>query len=188
MISETTPKLQWMRVGLGVLVVFLGLCTIFASVVTAAEAWYEHSQQRWPEVTAHIDSCDLDRASSGRREAFHIRCRLSFEVGVQQNVANIYSINVPSPEIWQYPPNQIEPFAEWVNQHPPGTPIIVRYDPANHSKAVLVANYMPRGGPRTPSNLKLLEVCAASFLVLLTTALVTRPRSLSKRGSPAANH
>jgi len=158
------------------LVAFLGLCTIFVSVVTAAQAWQEHAQARWPEVTARVDGCGLDRTSSGRRERFYIHCRLSYAVGAVQNATNVYSSNVPSPEIWQYPPNQIAPFEKWVDEHPQGTPIVVRYDPADHTKAVLVATDMPRGGPRTPSNVKLLEVCAGSFLVLLTIGRLTRPR------------
>ncbi len=179
MTTETAPKSQLIWLGLMVLVALSGLCTIFASVVTAAQAWQEHAQARWPEVTAHVDRCGLDRTSSGRREKFYIHCRLSYTVGAEQNVTNVYSSNVPSPEIWQYPPNQIGPFEEWVDQHPQGTPIVVRYDPANHKKVVLVANYMPRGGARTPSNVKLLEVCAGSFLVLLTIARITRPRPQS---------
>jgi hypothetical protein len=101
---------------------------------------------------------------------------LSYAVGAEQNVAYVYSTNVPSPQVWQYPPNQIAPFEKWVDAHPQGTPIVVRYDPANHKKVVLVATDMPRGGPRTPSNMKLLEFCAGSFLVLLTIARITRPR------------
>jgi Protein of unknown function (DUF3592) len=172
------PKGQLMWLGLMVLVAFSGLCTIFVSVATATQAWQEHAQARWPEVTARVDGCGLDR-TSGRRELFYIHCRLSYAVGAEQNAMNVYSSNFPSPEIWQYPPNQIAPFEEWVNEHPQGAPIVVRYDPADHKKIVLAANYMPRGGPRTPNNLKLLEVCAGSFLVLLTIARLTRPRPQS---------
>lgn len=161
-----------------ILVVLLGLCTIFASVVTAVQAWQEHAQARWPEVTARVDDCGLSRTSTGRRDRFYIRCRLSYAVGAERNVAKIYSGSVPSADVGQYPPNQIAPFEKWVDEHPPGTPIVVRYDPANHTKVVLVANYMPRGGPRTPDNVKLLEFFAGSFLVLLTIARFRRPRSL----------
>jgi Protein of unknown function (DUF3592) len=162
------------------LVLFLGLCTMFASVVTVAEAWQEHLRARWPEVTARVDECGLNQTSSGRRENFYIRCRLRYAVGAEEHAANIYSSNVPSPEIWQYPPNQIAPFEEWVNDHLPGTPIVVHYDPANHAKVALVATDMPRAGPRTPNNVKLLEFLAGSFLVLLTVARITRPRSLPR--------
>jgi len=118
-----------MWLGLMVLVVFSGLCTIFASVVTAAQAWQEHAQSRWPEVTAHVDRFALNQTSSERREKYYIHCRLSYTVGAEQNMANVYSSNVPSPEIWQYPPNQIGPLEVWVDEHPPGTPIVVHYDP-----------------------------------------------------------
>jgi hypothetical protein len=183
MTTGTAPKRQLMWLGLMVLVVFLGLCTIFVSVVTAAEAWQEHAQARWPEVTARVDTCGLSRSSTGQRQRFQIRCRLSYAVGAEQNAANIYSSYVPSPEVPQYPPNQIAPLEEWVDEHPQGTPIVVRYDPADHKKVVLVENYMPRGGPRTQDNVKLLEICAVSFLVLLALARITRPRSLGQDGS-----
>jgi hypothetical protein len=183
MTTGTVQKGPLLWLGLVVLVVFSGLCTIFVSVVTAAQAWQEHAQARWPEVTARVDRCGLNRTSSGRREKFYIRCRLSYAVGAEQNATNVYSSNVPSPEIWQYPPNQIAPLEEWVSEHPQGTPIVVRYDPADHRKVVLVANYMPPlGGPHTPNNVKLLEVCAGGFLVLLTVARITRPRSLWQTG------
>ncbi len=166
-----------MWVGWMVLVAFSGLCTIFVLVVTAAQAWQEHDQARWPEVTARVDACDLTRTSSNGRRKLYIRCRLSYAVGAEQHAANIYSGSFPAPEISQYPPNQIAPFAAWVDEHPEGTPIVVKYDPANHAKVVLAANYMPRGGPHTPNNVKLLEVCAGIFLVLLAIAQITRPRS-----------
>jgi hypothetical protein len=181
--QETTAgavqKGSLMRAGLMVLVLFLGLCTIFAAVVTAAQAWQEHSQARWPEVTARVDNCDLNRTSIGRREMFYIRCRLSYAIGAEQHTAMIRSTGVPSRDVWQYPPNQIAPFEDWVNNHPQGTPIVVRYNPADHTKIALLATDMPRGGPHTPNNVKLLEVCAGSFLVLLTIARFTRPRPQS---------
>ncbi len=182
MTTGTAQKGSLMWLGLMVLVVLLALCTVFASIVTVAQAWQEHLQARWPEVTARVDECGLKRTSSGRREKFYIRCRLSYAVGSEQHAANIYSRNVPSPEIWQYPPNQIAPFQEWVNDHPQGTPVVVRYDPSDHTKIVLVAANMPGGGPRTPNNLKLLEFLAGSFLVLLTIARIARPRSVRQDG------
>jgi hypothetical protein len=182
MTTGTVQKGTLIWLGLMVLVVLSGLCTIFASVVTVAQAWQEHLQARWPEVTAHVDECGLNRTSSGRREKFYIRCRLSYAVGAEQNATNIYSSNVPSPEIWQYPPNQIAPFQQWVDEHPQGTPILVRYDSAHHTKVVLVATDTPLSGPRTPNNVKLLEFLAGGFLVLLTISRITRPRSTWQSG------
>ena len=180
--TETAPKGQLLWLGLVVLVVLLGLCSVFASVVTVAQAWQEHAQERWPEVTARVDECGLNRTSTGRRQRFYILCRLSYSVGAEQRATKIFSASVPSPEIWQYPPNQIAPFEEWVEEHPPGTQLVVRYDPTNHTKVVLETAYMPLGGARTPNNVKLLEFVAGGFLILLAIARITRPRSLSKSG------
>src|ERR1700722_17875180 len=145
MTTGTEQKGPLMWAGLMLLVLFLGLCTVFASVVTVAQAWQEHVQARWPEVTARVDECGLERTSSNRRGKFYIHFRFSYAGGGEQNMTNVYSTNVPAPEIWQYPPNQIAAFEEWVDEHPQGTPIVVRYDPADHTKVVLVVPRMPRG-------------------------------------------
>jgi len=177
--TEMAPKRQLMWLTLTALVLLSGLCTIFALVVTAAQAWQEHAQERWPEVTAHVDTCGLERTSSGPQK-YHIRCRLSDAVGAEQNVTNVYSMNVPSPEVWQYPPNQIGPFEQWVDEHPPGTPILVRYDPAKHTKVVLMSTDMLAGGPHTRSSIKVLDAFAGSFVILLAIAGITRLKSRGK--------
>jgi len=171
--------MRWIWLGLTVLGLLSGLCTIFAAVVTAAQAWQEHGEASWPELTARVEQCGLKQTSTGRRNGYYIRCRLSYSVGDDRTVATIYSRNVPSRDVWQYPPNQIEPFEKWVAEHPPGTPMEMRYDPAKHTKIVLMADYMPGGGPRTSSNIRLLGVCAGSFLVLLTISRVTRRARLA---------
>jgi hypothetical protein len=177
MTAETAPQPKWIRLALMMLVLLTGLCTVFALLVTAAAAWTEHTESQWPEVTARVDRCGLDQTSTGRRENYYIHCRLSYAVGNEQNTANIYSTNAPSRAVWQYPPNQIAPLEDWIAEHPPGTPIVVHYNPAHHTKAVLVNTYMPRGGPRTPNNVKVLKVFAGSFVVLLIIARITKPRS-----------
>jgi len=170
------PRLAWQGF-VGLLGFFVGLCTIFALIVTVAEGWQEHSQAQWPEATAHIEKCYLHQSSTGRRDRYYIDCRLSYVVGAEEFVTKIYSGSVPSASVWQYPPNQIGPLEDWVDAHPQGMPIAVHYNPANPKKAVLVATDMPRGGPRTPNNLKLLGIAALICVVLLTIARVGRPRS-----------
>jgi hypothetical protein len=183
--SAATARNGLLWVVLAMLVLLFGLCTIFAGVVTAAEAWQERAQARWPEASARVDKCDLRQSSTRRREMYYIRCRLRYQVGAEENTASIYSASAPSRNVWQYPPDQIGPLEAWVAGHPPGTAMLVRYDPANHSKAVLASDYMPRGGPRTPNNVKLLEFFGGGFLVLLIVARMTRPRSLGQVGSSA---
>jgi hypothetical protein len=178
--TETPPRPHLLWVCLAAMVLFAGLCSIFALVVTAAEAWQEHAQQQWPHVTARVESCDLEQTSSGERHMYHIRCRLSYNVDGERNVANTYSGNAPAAGVWQYPPNQIGPLEQWVEKNPAGTPIDVRYDPAHHTKVVLVHTDMPRGGRHSESNIRVLELFAGSFVILLTIVRITRPRAIGQ--------
>ena len=102
MTTPTVPKPQmWlglMWLGLSALVVLSGLCAIFASVVTLAEAWGEYAQARWPEVTALVDNCKLKRTSSNGGRKFHIQCRLIYSVGAEQNATlHLESIRFTTP-------------------------------------------------------------------------------------------
>jgi len=169
----------------GFLGLFAGLCTVFALVVTAAEGWVEHAQAQWPKATARVQGCGVDLYTH-KPEAYRINCSLSYTVRGEDIVSHVHSLSRPAPQrmILEYPDpaRQFERWQEWVDQHPEGTPIEVHYDPANHSKAVLVATDMPSGGPRTQANLKLLGFFAASCALLLTLARIARPRTAAVRG------
>ncbi len=162
---QNLPK--WRRLVL-LLASFLGLvaglCTVFALVVTAAQGWQEH---------AHGAMAGGNGAGSAMRPGYlHAQAGVVLDRLQHQlygwrggNCVPRYSRSTPAPRrvIWQYPPEQFERLQEWVDAHPEGTPIAVHYDPANHSKAVLVATDMPLGGPRTPGNLRLLGIAAAEL-------------------------
>ena len=173
--------LMWL--GLVVLVVFFGLCTVFALVVTGAQALEDQNQARWPEVVARVETCKMTRSGTGRR--YYIKCRLSFNAGSERIVTSAYSTNVPPPDVWQYPANQVGPFEEWVDRHPPETPIVLRYNPSDPAKIVLVSSDMPGHAPRAANNIKVLELFGGGFLVLLAVARVTRPRSSGRDGGSA---
>ena len=182
--TGSAPKGRLMLQGVaGLLGLFAGLCTIFALVVTVAEAWQEHAQAQWPQVMARVDRCYLHQTSTGQRNRYYIDCRLSYAAGAEQVVTHVYSATVPSREVWQYPPNQIGPLEDWVDRHPPGATMAARYDPAKHKKVVLAATDMPFGGPHTPNNLKLLGPAAAISVVLLTIARIARPRYTAANSS-----
>lgn len=162
---------------------FLGLCTIFALLVTAFEAWQERAQAQWPEATASIQSCGVRvrrRGYSGPYDshggAYSIRCRVRYRVGAEEAEAIVYSTSVRAPNLL----NRQDPWAAvrvlqgWVDTHPAGTPIAVHYDPHHHQKAALIATDMPLGGPRTPRNVKLLEITAAACATLLAIAYLAR--------------
>jgi hypothetical protein len=175
MATEGVRKIQlvWLAVaGLGL---FAGLCSIFVLVVTVALGWQEHAQAQWPQATALVQTCGLD-IYTHKPESYWIDCRISYRVGAEQIVTKVHSRSTPAPRrvIAQYPAMQFGLMQEWVDKHPPGTPIAVHYDPLNPSKAALVATDMPLGGPSTPGNLKLLKVTAGTCALLLAIAGITR--------------
>ena len=100
---------------------------------------------------------------------YYIRCHLKYVVGGEQNVTTVLSKNV-SLGVWR---DRVGPLEQWIDEHPPGTPILVRYDPADHKQVVTTDKLV--GGPHTQSNIKICEVCAGSFVVLLAIARITRP-------------
>src|SRR5262249_30712150 len=115
--------------------------------------------------------------STRKRDRYYIACRLGYETGGEQNEANVYS---GGGVYWQF----TGPLQEWIDAHPVGSTIDVRYDPANHKKIVLMPPYMPGKGLHTANNVKLLIFCAVSFLVLLLVTRVVWPRIVAP---PAVN-
>jgi hypothetical protein len=157
-----------------------GLCTVFALVVTAAEAWQDQVRAQWAEASAQIQRCDLD-VYTHNPESYRIDCAITYKVRGEQIVSHVFSRCTPAPRrvIWQSPPNPFDLMQQWVDAHPAGKPIAIQYDPANAGKSVLVVTDMPLAGPTTPNNLKLLAVCAASCVVLLAIARPVRPRPIA---------
>jgi hypothetical protein len=159
----------------GFLGLFAALCTVFALFVTAAQGWVEHAQALWPQATARVQRCGLE-IYTHKPETYWIDCSVRYTVRGEDIVSHVRSRSTPAPRrvISESPAGEFDHMQDWVDQHPEGTPITVRYDPANHKKAVLVTTDMPLGGPRTPNNLKLLGFSAVSCVVLLGISRVAR--------------
>ena len=158
---------------------FLGLCALFAAVVTAVEGWQERTRARWPEVSARVERCDRATYLQKRRtRSYYVKCSIRYRVGGEELVSRVSSRSTPAPDrvIWQ-PEPVFDEMQEWVNRHPPGTPIAVHYDPANPRSAALVATDLPLGGPRTPDNLKLLGMATTGSVVLLAIGWMVWPRA-----------
>lgn len=176
---QNLPK--WRKLVL-LLASFLGLlagvCTIFALIVTMVQDWQEHVHAQWPEATAHVQRCGLE-IYTHKHESYRIDCTVSYDAQGEAMVAHLYSRSTPAPRrvIVQQQGQEFDTMQRWVDQHPEGTPIVVHYDPADHRNAVLVATDMPRGGPRTPNNLKLVGAAGASCALFLVIARIARPRA-----------
>jgi Protein of unknown function (DUF3592) len=152
---------------------FTGLCTLFALVVTAAQAWQEHTESQWPETTAQVQRCGLELYSRKYRK-YWIECSLQYQVHGQEIATRVHALDAtdPSRVIWESSPGGFARMQEWVDEHPQGTTIKVHYDPGHPQKALIFENGMPLGGPRTPDNLKLLGIFAVSCVVMVAIARV----------------
>jgi len=151
------------------------LCTLLALVVTALEAWREHAQARWPEVTAQIRECTADQYPA-HPEDYLIECSIEYPVGADIVHSKVRSRTTPAPSrvIWAYPADTFDRMQQWVDAHPAGTPLTVHYDPADSTRAALLSTDMPLGGPRTPGNLRLLGGAAAVFAALSAATYLAR--------------
>ncbi|MGA7930145.1 MAG: DUF3592 domain-containing protein [Candidatus Sulfotelmatobacter sp.] len=163
---------------------FAALCALFSLIVTAGVAWQEYREVRWPEATATIQRCRVERASN-RSGSNIIDCRIGYVVDGETLKSHVNSTSWPAPEkvVWEFHPGQAQEMFDtmqgWVEAHPPGTTIAVRYDPASHAKAVLVTTDMPLGGSRTPRNVRTTEGAAALCAAMLIIAILARRLSTS---------
>jgi hypothetical protein len=89
-------RLRW-RGLVGLAGLFAALCTIFALVVTIAEAWQEHAQAHWPQITAHLQRCDVELYQSDERSGYYVDCRIGYLVGAEEIAAKIRSGLTPAP-------------------------------------------------------------------------------------------
>jgi hypothetical protein len=102
--TERVGKIRLAFAGLVLLVLFTGLCSMFALVVTVAQGWQEHAQARWPGTTAFVQRCGLDIYTQ-KREAYWIDCRIRYLVDAEEIVTKVHSRSTPAPRrvISQHP-------------------------------------------------------------------------------------
>jgi hypothetical protein len=149
------------------------LFTVFAAVVSAAEAWVEFRHGQWPSASARIEHCDVKpyQSSTGRRlehSAYYIACDISYETARAQLVtATIKSRRVASPErAWPDTGPVIRQMQLWVDRHPAGAILMVHYNPGDQRHVVLTSTDMPLAGPHTTNNVPLLLICAGAWGLL----------------------
>ncbi len=161
---------------IGLLALFAALCTAFLLVVTAAVAWHEHVQASWPEALATIERCSVDlRYYEGPNDpdpTWWIECQIRFRTDTGEVKSTIHSGHRSNPARG-YP----EVMNQWVDDHPSGSRIIVRYDPKDFKTVVPAQDYLPNGEPKTRFNLISLMIVSISCFGLLIIAKILRDRA-----------
>ena len=167
--SGTASKTLTAQGLIALLGIFAGLCAVFALIVSVSDGWREHVHESWPQVTATIERCSVDPyvplRSASRTPVWNVRCRIGYRADANQIDTSIRSRSTASG--WG---GDTDGMRQWVARHPSGSPIVVRYDPADPKIAVLTETDMPYAGPRTPNNLRLLLIASVACFALLTIA------------------
>jgi len=156
---------------------FAGLCTLFAGVAAAYDAWGEHVRAGWPAATARVERCAIREYQGRRGKSYYIRCSLAYTVAAQTVEARVDSRMVPDPaRVISRSPGlpDLGDLQEWVAAHPAGTPIDLHYDPASPQTAALAAKDMPLAGPKSPNDLRLVCAFGIPCVVLLLIGRIRR--------------
>jgi hypothetical protein len=134
-------------------------------------------------VPAVIEGCSVDlHAFNGPADddpTWLLACQIRFRVAESEIKTDIRSGHRSNPS-QGYP----APMERWVADHPNGSSIMVRYDPADPKTATPAADYLPNAAPRTRFNLLLLLSFCGACLILLTVARRFRPanRAVARPG------
>jgi len=157
---------------IGLFALLAGLCSLLALFVTAIDAWRERAQGGWPQATATIESCNIDlKYYNGPNDddpTWWLECKIHFGSGSNDVNTRIFSGHRSNPS-----QGHPEVMSKWVTDHPVGSTIVVRYDPA-HLNAIPVSDYLPNGEPRTAGDLRLLAVFIAACASLFALAVGLR--------------
>jgi hypothetical protein len=149
----------------------LGFLFVFVTLImigkTAADAYRESRQVKWPGVVATITQ-QVVRKYSGRQDVWRIELEVRYSVNGETLTSDIHSRVGDSTEI--------RAMRTWASQHQPGTPLPGRYDPAHHNIVVPDAGDMPESGPQVPDDLIMVLI-----FLLLSAALITIGRVLKRR-------
>jgi hypothetical protein len=144
-----------------------GLVALIMILKTPIDAYRESQQAKWPSVVATITQQTVRRTYS-RGYQWHIETEVRYTVDGEELTSSIHSRVASSGEE--------RDMYRWASQHPPGTPLPLRFDPQQHNMVVLDGGDMPQSGSQVPGDLQMLLI----FLVLSVT-LITIGRVLQRR-------
>jgi len=147
------------------------LCALGMIIATIVDAYKEYKHANWPRVSATITLQTVRHFMNGRKEAWRIESEVRYTVGAVEMRADLRSgIG-----------NTLEETAvrRWAAQHPPGTSLLVRYDPQHYDTVVPdTAGDMPESGPQAPDDLKGLLLFLVLSVVCITMGRVLERRQL----------
>ena len=154
---------------------FLVLCALVGMVKTGIDTYEESKHAKWPTVLATLTQQTVRQArpkgrASASRYLWYIQGEVRYNVAGEALTSNLRSRIT-------YSEREAARMRRWVSHHPPGTSLLVRYDPQYHNIVVPDGGDMPESGPQTSDDLKLVLI-----FLLPSIAFVAIGRALQRRG------
>jgi hypothetical protein len=145
----------------------LALCTLVMIVKAPIDAYEENKHEKWPAVLAAIQQQTV-RKTYHRGYEWQIETEVRYTVDGEELTSSIHSRVASSGEE--------RDMYRWASQHPPGTPLPLRYDPQHHDMVVLDGGDMPESGSQVPGDLQMLLIFSVLSVTLLTIDRVLQRR------------
>jgi hypothetical protein len=144
-------------------------------VKTGFDTYEESKHAKWPTVLATITQQSVRQAhargrASASRYLWYIQGEVRYSVSGEAQTSSLRSRIT-------YSAREGARMRMWVSRHPPGTSLLVRYDPQHHDISVPHGGDMPESGPQASDDLKL-----ALIFLLPSIAFVAIGRALQRRG------
>ena len=131
------------------------------------DIYRESKQAKWPSSVAAITQSTV-RKSYHRGFEWQIETEVRYTVDGEVLTSSIHSRVASSGEE--------QDMYRWASQHPPGTPLTIRYDPQHHNTVVLDAGDMPETGSQVPGDLRMLLIFSVLSVTLIAIGRVLRRR------------
>lgn len=131
------------------------------------DAYRESRQAKWPSVVATITQQTV-RKTYSRGYQWRIETEVRYTVDGEELTSSIHSRVASSGEE--------RDMYRWASQHPPGSPLPLRFDPQHHNMVVLDGGDMPESGSQVTGDLQMLLIFS-----ILSVTLITIGRVLQRR-------
>src|SRR6266851_3018523 len=127
----------------------VGVVALLMIVKTPIDIYQESKQVKWPSVVATITQQTVRRPYSIGYQ-WHIEAAVRYTVDGEELTSSNHSRVASSGEE--------RDMYRWASQHPPGTPLPIRYDPEHHDTIVPDAGDMPETGSQVLGDLQMLLI------------------------------
>jgi hypothetical protein len=143
------------------------LCTLVMIVKAPTDAYQENKHAKWPTVLATIEQSTV-RKTYHRGYEWQIETEVRYTVDGEELASSIHS------RVASY--GEERDMYRWVSQHPPGTPLSVRYDPEHHNTVIPDSGDMPESGSQVLGDLQMLLTFSVLSVALITIGHVLQGR------------